>query len=291
MAVIGEGVAHGAISLLHAAGIGYGCSIAIDLSMIVKILDRVPRNPIEDPDNVLEHVQNIWKEAGHNAPDELHWVVRSEIPPQRGLKSSAALCIAAFRALCSATETKLELHELIDMAAQAQISAGVSLTGSKDDAWACATSGWKLIDPNLPAAEGILAEGPGPNSEDFAVLIDPRNERTKKPKPEEFTIHQHAFIKSFDAIQAGNPLVALTWNGRAMAGVLNDGEGRRLANDGFVNGARAAGISGSGPAIIFIVPTVTKPSIDRILKLHYAKNKDIEMIQTVFLKPNPTSED
>ena len=104
MAVLGEGIAHGAISILHAAGIGYGCSIAIDLNMTVRILDRVPRNPIDDPDGVLENVQKVWKEAGHETPDELHWVVRSEIPPQRGLKSSSALCIAAFRALCDATK-------------------------------------------------------------------------------------------------------------------------------------------------------------------------------------------
>lgn len=291
MAVLGEGIAHGAISLLHAAGIGFGCSMAIDLNMKVRILDREPRNTIDDPDDVLGHLLSTWNEAGHKSPEEVHWVVRSDIPAGRGLKSSSALCIAAIRALCAATQTEMEDAEMIDISAQAQISAGVSITGSKDDSWACATPGWKLVEPSLPASEGVVAEGPGPNADDFAVLINPRAERPTRPVPDDFTFHQQAFVQALDAIQAGNELVALTWNGRAMAGVLNDTEGRRLANDGFVNGARAAGISGSGPAVVYVVPTVTKPSIDRILKQHNAKNKDIEMIQTTFINPEITSED
>ena len=43
--------------------------------------------------------------------------------------------------------------------------------------------------------------------------------------------------------------MALTWNGRGVIGALNDPRGRRLTNDAFVNGARAAGISGSGTAV------------------------------------------
>ena len=40
MAVIGTGQAHGACSLLHAAGTGYGAAISLDLPVIVKALDR-----------------------------------------------------------------------------------------------------------------------------------------------------------------------------------------------------------------------------------------------------------
>jgi len=291
MAVLGEGFAHGAISLLHAAGIGYGCSMAVDLNMKVRILDREPRNPVEDPDDVLGHLLGTWSEAGYETPEEVHWVVRSDIPPSRGLKSSSALCIAAIRALCSISEVDMEVHEMVDIAAKAQIAAGVSITGSKDDSWACATPGWKLVEPTLPAAEGVHAEGAGPNADDFAVLINPRLERNEKPIQDDFSFHQQAFVQALDAIQVGNELVALTCNGRAMAGVLNDAEGRKLANDGFVNGARAAGISGSGPAIVFVVPTVTKQSIDRIINQHNVRNKEIEMIQTTFLNPDSSSED
>ena len=40
MAVIGTGQAHGACSLLHAAGTGYGASLSLDLPVIVKALDK-----------------------------------------------------------------------------------------------------------------------------------------------------------------------------------------------------------------------------------------------------------
>ena len=59
--------------------------------------------------------------------------------------------------LCDATDTEIENHQLMHMAALAQIDAGVSLTGSIGDAWAAAEGGWKLIDINAETIrEGVL---------------------------------------------------------------------------------------------------------------------------------------
>ena len=160
LAVLGNGKAHGACSLLHAAGLGYGASIALDLPVAVRLLDSPSKRNLDDPDELLDQVLAAWTAAGHELPEgksseAFHWAVASKIPARQGLKSSAAIAVAALRALADATSTDLETAEIVAMAAQAQIDAGVSLTGSIDDAWACAVSGWKLIDPQAESIQEL----------------------------------------------------------------------------------------------------------------------------------------
>jgi len=286
MARLGKGQANGACSLLHAAGVGYGASLALDLPVVVTLLDKPSRRELDDPDGLLEATVEAWKEAGHELPGtELHWSVTSKVPPRQGLKSSAAVSVAAIRALADAMDFELSNAEVVDISSKAQSSSGVSLTGSVDDAWAAAEGGWKLIDPNLPAAEGVLLEGDGPNSDDWNVLLVLRGERLESPELETFAWHQQGFQKALAALEEGNELVAVTWNGRSMASVLNDMVGRRLTNDAFVNGARAAGISGSGSAIVIFSASVTTPTLDRLLMWYSTRQDNLEVIQTKVLNP------
>ena len=281
MAVLGSGNSNGGCSLLHAAGIGYGASLALDLPVKVRLLDKESKRDLDDPDGLLEQVLTAWKNAGHSVPDgELYWSVRSEIPPRQGLKSSSAVAVAAIKALCDATGIELENADIVDIAAAAQLSAGVSITGSYDDSWAALEGGWKLVNANAEdARSGLLLESPGPASDDWAVILVCRGDRQKRPELEDFTLHQQAFVQALNALQEGNDLVALTWNGRGVIGALNDPIGRRLTNDAFVNGGRAAGISGSGPAIVIFASAVSRPTIERIKKW-YSKNDSMEVIET-----------
>ena len=267
MAVLGKGEANGAISLLHAAGLGYGASLAIDLPLIVRLLDSPYKTQPEDRDDVLGHTVRIWQANGHTLPaEELHWAVISKIPQRQGLKSSSALCIAALRALCDATNTSLEDSAMVDMARDIQLAAGVSLTGSIDDAWACLTGGWKLVDINAESsAEGIIMESPGLPSADWDVVIVIGKERGEKPSLEDFVAQQSAFLQAFNALQEGNEIIAMTWNGRAMLGVLNDADLRRMTNDSFIYGARAATVSGSGNAMVILIPAVSSPIHSHII--------------------------
>tara|TARA_B100000989_G_scaffold170070_1_gene127299 strand:- start:7743 stop:8621 length:879 start_codon:yes stop_codon:yes gene_type:complete len=284
LAVIGSGSANGACSLLHAAGLGYGASLALDLQAKVKLLDKKPRKDLDDPDDLLTKVLDSWKSAGHSLPNgEFFWSVASKIPPRQGLKSSSAISVAAIRALCDATDTNLADGEIVDIAAAAQIAAGVSITGSFDDSWAAIEGGWKLVDVNAENAEqGLLLEAPGPNSVDWTVLILLRGDRVEKPSLESFSFQQQSFAQALTALQEGKDLVALTLNGRAVVSALNDPMGRRMTNDAFVNGARAAGITGSGPALVIFLPSVSKPTIER-LKNWYNRYDDVEIMETSVL--------
>ena len=173
---------------------------------------------------------------------DIHWAVASKIPQNRGLKSSAAVSIAAIKALCEATSTELEDAEIVSLSSQSQINAGVSITGSIDDSWACLTKGWKLIDANAEdITSGVIMEGPGPNSDDWTVLIVTRDARTSRPQLEDFVPMYQEFEKALIALQQGEVFNCLTMNGRAVCSVTNDIQGRKISNDAFINGARASG--------------------------------------------------
>ena len=289
MAVIGTGQAHGACSLLHAAGTGYGASIALDLPIIVKALDRPSKRQLEDSDGVLAAVVDAWVSNGLALPEgleanDIHWAVASKIPQNRGLKSSAALSVAGIKALCEATNTDLSDFEIVSLSSQAQMNAGVSITGSIDDSWACLTKGWRLINANVEDIEsGVVMSGPGPNPDDWIVLIAARDERKSRPELENFAPLFQEFEKALIALQQGEILNCLTINGRAVCSVTNDLQGRRIANDAFINGARASGVTGSGPAVVIIIPSLVRSSAKRIKSALSRLMSSDQIIETKFL--------
>ncbi|MGB0463484.1 MAG: hypothetical protein ACPGIG_01405 [Candidatus Poseidoniaceae archaeon] len=289
MAVIGTGQAHGACSLLHAAGTGYGASLSLDLPVIVKALDRPSKRELNDPDNLLSAVVDTWVENELPLPDglekdDIHWAVASKIPQSRGLKSSAATSVAAVKALCEATQTSLDDADIVSLSSQAQTASGVSITGSIDDSWACLTKGWKLIDANAEdISSGVIMEGAGLNPDDWIVLIAAREPRKSRPQLEDFAPMFNEFEKALIALQQGELLNCLTINGRAMCAVTNDIQGRKIANDAFINGARSSGLSGSGPAVIIVVPSLVRSSADRIKSTLERLMPADQIIETKFL--------
>ncbi len=269
MAVLGRGEGHGGISVLHALGAGYGCAVSIELSTRVQLRDTPVKREPEDPHGLLPAIVQAWTQAGHAAPEaeELHWAIRTDIPMGRGLKSSAALSIACIRALCEATETQLENHQMVDIATAAQLGCGCSLTGSVDDTWAAVETGWKVVDPGVPAAEGVLLEGQVDAAGDWTVMIIDRGPREIEPDPERFQMAAAQFQQAVRAIEQGGVFNAMIQNGRAVATALQDQVGRKACNDVGIFGARAASITGSGPAIAMIVLANQEASIRRIHQL------------------------
>jgi len=266
MAVLGRGTAYGSCSLLHALGTGYGASLSLDIPAKVMIRDNPDRQEIVDPHGLLDAVKSTWLEAGLSIfEDEFHWMVRSEVPMGVGLKSSSAVAAAAVLALADATSTNLEISQVVELAVRAQISAGCTVTGSVDDTWAAVTTGWKVVNPQVPIDQGIALEGLWPEPSEWAVFVVERGQRTVEINPQSFTSAQMHFQKSLMAIQQGALDNAMTENGRGVAHSTSDQAGRKICNDLLVWGARCAGISGSGPSIVFMIPSVNESAIDRIL--------------------------
>ena len=94
MAVLGTGTANGGCSLLHAAGLGYGASLALDLPVKVRLLDKPSKRELSDDDNLLTSVEKSWEKFGHTLPTvEFYWSVNSKIPQRQGLKSLSLIHI------------------------------------------------------------------------------------------------------------------------------------------------------------------------------------------------------
>ncbi len=277
--------------LQFAPCLGYGATVTLDLPVTVKLLDRESKKgPPNDPDHLLNAVLHAWSTAGYTLPKglesrDLHWRVDSKIPSRQGLKSSSAVAVAALRAIADAVEEQLDDAETVELAVESQIHAGVTITGSVGDTWAAATSGWKLVDPQQPIRDGVLLQGEVPGGEDWDVAIVLRGERKQRPNLEQFAPHATAFQQALKALQEGNLLMAMTWNGRGVAAALSDIDGRKLANDAFMNTARAAGITGSGPAVAILVPKNQPQAMKRIDRWITSRYQGSEILMTEFLKP------
>ena len=126
-------------------------------------------------------------------------------------------------------------------------------------------------------------EGSGLNPDDWIVLIAAREPRKSRPQLEDFAPMFNEFEKSLIALQQGELLNCLTINGRAMCAVTNDIQGRKIANDAFINGARSSGLSGSGPAVVIVVPSLVRSSADRIKSTLQRLMPAEQIIETKFL--------
>ena len=84
--------------------------------------------------------------------------------------------------------------------------------------------------------------------------------------------------------------MAMTWNGRAMCGVLNDNTNKRLTNDAVVNGGRGSGISGSGNSIVIFSPSASKPTLQRIVKWYESKGFELIITKPILAEKEEESD-
>ena len=277
MKVLGQGESNGAISILHALGLGRGCSIGIQLTTKVQIVeDSVD---IEDDKNgLLVAVEKCWRDRGLPIPDQFGWKVDSSIPIGQGLKSSSALSCAALRALNSYAWTGLSNSEIADIAAKSQLISNCARTGSMDDNWASLEPGWKLVDPALSASESIILQGDVETS--LSVLIILRGKRLVEISADAFSQHEQIFERSLASVMRGSILDALSSNGMAVAAATDDQEALRICNLSIASGAIAAGISGSGPSIAIVCFQEDSTSLSRLFS-----ESGLEVISTgIYLK-------
>lgn len=263
MKILGSGKANGAISILHAVGIGKGCSVGIQLETKVKIVDE-PNKVNGDLHRLLDSVEYFWRKEGLPIPDEFGWQVESTIPIGQGLKSSSALSCAAFRALNSCSWTGLSNSEIADLAAKSQIMSKCAITGSMDDNWAALEPGWKLVDPTMGASESIIIQGK--MDESLSVLVCLRGERSLEISPKRFLEQRQIFERALASIMSGSPLDSLSSNGMAVSAATDDHQALRISNLCIASGSIASGISGSGPAIAIVCFEDDAESISAIIE-------------------------
>ena len=283
MKIIGRGSARGGISILHAAGLGKGCSVGVDLFTEVHLVDS--EIVVEyDRHGILDSVEKCWREENLPMPSRFGWLVESSVPIGQGLKSSSALACAALRALNNSSWAGLNNSEIANLASKSQKISGCSITGSLDDAFASLEPGWKLVDPEMDASESVILEGEMDLG--LSVIILLRGKRQEKLSKNILSPQTPMFERSLASIMRGSPLDSISSNGLAVAAATNDHEALRISNMCIASGAMACGISGSGPAIALVCYEEESKSL-----LSTIANFGFEAISTRFSSVDGISEE
>ncbi len=186
----------------------------------------------------------------------------STLPVASGLSSSSAtsnaVVMATYRALVDnelVSDDTLADYDLINLAIDASLEAGVTITGAFDDASASFFGGL-TITHNL--RREILYNRP---MEEQSILIYMPNKKSPTAQSDVPRMKLLApWVKlAFQEALKGNIYNALTLNGILYCATLNFDT--NIALDALDSGALAAGLSGTGPSFVSIVPD---DALDRV---------------------------
>lgn len=171
--------------------------------------------------------------------------IDSEIPISRGLKSSSAVANAVVQASARALGLDLDPRDILQTGVDAAIEAGVTITGAFDDACASLYGGICVTDNR---DRRILALDRFPKDLLAVVQIPRRLIRKSDLKRVDFTGIRPAVEAAFHLALRGDYFRAIEANSAAYAPVLGIDE--TPAHRARAAGALAAGITGTGPAIL-----------------------------------------
>ncbi len=214
----------------------------------------------EDTTMAAVCVRRTYEAAGVPEPEGWTLETESQIPVSRGLKSSSAACNAVVRAV--ATEAGLDMGpvDLIRLGVRCAREAGVTVTGSFDDACGCGLGGLVMTDNTR---DEILDRRP--IGEYDVVVHVPAFKVRKDSLPVDRLREAADEVRAVAADAMSDPFGAMTRNGRIIARI--QGLDNSVAEKAMNMGALGAGLSGSGPAVAVVVPRGDGPSFARDLGL------------------------
>jgi shikimate kinase len=250
--------AHGAASIVNGIACGKGAAfgIALETTATVELTGEPGRFEVEIEDEPAEEtalsehcVRAVLAKLGLEGEHGARISTRSQIPMSRGLKSSSAAANAVVLATFKALGRKVDDFEAIELGIQASFSAGVTITGAFDDA--CATFfGGVVVADNFRKkilSQYLITEG-------YEVVVHVPLQKIRKRDVDTARLR---------AIRMPAELAArLTLEGDYLGGMLVNGLAYSAAM-GFPTevtvraleaGAATAGVSGTGPATVALVP-------------------------------------
>ncbi|MDD4245015.1 MAG: shikimate kinase [Candidatus Methanomethylophilaceae archaeon] len=245
----GHGRSYGAITVINAMPCGIGATIGVDLvtnSVFDVIGDErkviIKNDPSEDDRMARLCVSAAYSRMG--IPEPIGWEleISSQIPVSRGLKSSSSACNSILSAIFDEHGFKIGTMDMIRIGVACARSAGVTVTGSFDDACGCHLGGFVMTDNAHDRL--ILHRNVGLHD----VVIYVPDEKIRKKGLEVDNLRACAqIIRDAISISETDPFSAMTINGRTIASASGiDGS---WAERALRYGALGAGVSGSGPAV------------------------------------------
>lgn len=205
-------------------------------------------------------VRRTYEAAGVPEPQGWKLEIDSDIPVSRGLKSSSAACNAIIRAVSAEVGLEMDPVDMIRLGVECAREAGVTVTGSFDDACGCGLGGLVMTDNGR---DEILGRR---EVEELDVVIRvPGFKIRKGALPVERLRAATDLLRPAIEMAMERPFEAMTINGRVISSV--QGVDNSVAERAVSMGALGAGLSGSGPAVAIVVQKGDGESFARDLGL------------------------
>ena len=242
------GISHGAISVINAIPCGIGSTIGVSLQTKAEFtewdtteIDIINGKGMNDS-LVRLCVKRTMEAIGISTDTPYKLTIESQIPPSRGLKSSSSVCNAVIRSVLNTYHESMDDLDILNIGVQCAKEARVTITGAFDDACGCNFGGLVFTDNT----NNILLERRNIPNYDVVLWIPEKKIPKNKVSIDAYRLHKAEFEEALE-LAHDDPLSALTMNGRLVAEIIN--ADTSIIDLALSNGALAAGISGTGPAI------------------------------------------
>ncbi len=264
----GRARVHGAVSIVNAIATGRGAAMGVDLWTEAEVSLRddgeimvfIEDEPGEDTSLARKVVEKVLERVGMRG-----WGAevrtKSNIPIGRGLKSSSAASNAIALATVKAAGLELSPEEVVKLAVEASIKAGVSITGAFDDAYTCFFGGINLTDK---LSHRLLMHREAPENIRVLILVPGEKVYTGSVEVSSLRSLSKGFETAVKYVLEGRFWEAMTLNGFLVASALN--QDPRPILQSLRAGAEAAGISGTGPSVSAIVEEERVESVREALE-------------------------
>ena len=256
----------GSATIINAIATGYGSAFGIGLDIRCEAKTRSSSitcsNDVGADTDLMELcAERVFSHYDINDSDfGLDLKTESSLPMASGLSSSSASSNAVVKAVsCIVSEEfglkPLDDLEIINMAIDASLEAGVTITGSFDDATASYFGGVVVTDNKN--RQFIIKE----KMEEYPVLVYMPNYYSKSgdSNPERMKLLAPLVETAFGFAKNKDYMKALNLNGLIYSATL--GFDAAIAVDALEAGAIASGLSGTGSSFVAVV---NEDSIDNV---------------------------
>jgi len=258
LTLTGRAVAYGAITVINAISCGLGAALGVELKTeaYVELTDRPGRiegkilsDPGESTILIEKAVSKVLEYFGLQDEYGAYVETRSNIPIARGLKSSSVAANAIVLAVLDALEEEIDDMTILNLGVDAAIDAGVTITGAFDDASASYFGGLTITDNRRREMLKHIRD-----IKQYPVLIHVPEGKiyTSRSDVRRMRIIAEEVRALHRMALRGDYWQAMTLNGIIYSEILGFDAG--MAIDALENGALAAGLSGTGPAVAAVVP-------------------------------------
>lgn len=256
----------GSATIINAIATGFGSAFGIGLE--INCVAKTTANSIKcsndvGADNSLMElcVERVFDHYNINQDEfGIDLKTKSTLPMASGLSSSSASSNAIVKVVSSIVSEEFDLNplddlEIINMAIDASLEAGVTITGSFDDATASYFGG--VVLTNNRKREFIIKE----RMDEYPILVYMPNFYSKSgdSNPERMKLLAPLVETAFGFAKQKDYFKALNLNGLIYSATL--GFDSSIAIDALEAGAIASGLSGTGSSFVAVV---TQDSIDDV---------------------------